>query len=643
MQKTQTVRYGVSTLSDYDIFLFKQGTHYTLYEKIGAQRHTAEDGTEGIAFSVWAPNAQSVSVVGDFNGWSPDAHPLAPRWDASGIWEGFIPGLEKWTLYKFHILNSRNEHKDKMDPFARAFEVPPRTASIAHWPDYAWQDGEWMKNRAAATSLSAPWSVYEVHLGSWKHHWDDGLSLSYRELAEELPRYCTEMGFTAVELLPVMEHPFYGSWGYQTLGYFAPSSRYGAPEDFMALVDALHQSGIAVILDWVPSHFPTDDFGLARYDGTALYEHEDPQKGYHPDWGSYIFNYSRNEVRSFLISSAVYWLDQYHIDGLRIDAVASMLYLDYSRKAGQWQPNVHGGRENLEAIAFLQDLNREVYGRFPDVQTIAEESTDWPMVTRPVFLGGLGFGMKWNMGWMHDTLAYMSLDSVFRSYHQNQLTFSIWYAFSENFMLPLSHDEVVHGKSSLINKMPGDWWQKRANLRLLLGYMWAHPGKKLLFMGGEFGQGLEWNHNAALEWHLLEKPEFRGLQQWVKDLNTALREYPPLHELDFSQDGFRWIDCTDWQQSVVAWLRKGKQDGEYILCVCNFTPVPRAPYRVGVPCVGHWRELLNSDAVLYGGSGVGNAGGMDSEPVPSHGHPQSLLLTLPPLSVLLFHFKAPAP
>ena len=643
MQKTQTVRYGVSTLSDYDIFLFKQGTHYTLYEKIGAQRHTAEDGTEGIAFSVWAPNAQSVSVVGDFNGWNPDAHPLAPRWDASGIWEGFIPGLEKWTLYKFHILNSRNEHKDKMDPFARAFEVPPRTASIAHWPDYAWQDGEWMKNRAAATSLSAPWSVYEVHLGSWKHHWDDGLSLSYRELAEELPRYCTEMGFTAVELLPVMEHPFYGSWGYQTLGYFAPSSRYGTPEDFMALVDALHQSGIAVILDWVPSHFPTDDFGLARYDGTALYEHEDPQKGYHPDWGSYIFNYSRNEVRSFLISSAVYWLDQYHIDGLRIDAVASMLYLDYSRKAGQWQPNVHGGRENLEAIAFLQDLNREVYGRFPDVQTIAEESTDWPMVTRPVFLGGLGFGMKWNMGWMHDTLAYMSLDSVFRSYHQNQLTFSIWYAFSENFMLPLSHDEVVHGKGSLINKMPGDWWQKRANLRLLLGYMWAHPGKKLLFMGGEFGQGLEWNHNAALEWHLLEKPEFRGLQQWVKDLNTALREYPPLHELDFSQDGFRWIDCTDWQQSVVAWLRKGKQDGEFVLCVCNFTPVPRAPYRVGVPCVGHWRELLNSDAVLYGGSGVGNAGGMDSEPVPSHGHPQSLLLTLPPLSVLLFHFKAPAP
>ena len=640
MQKTHAVRYGVSTLTDYDIFLFKQGTHYTLYDKMGAHRHAAEDGTEGVAFSVWAPNARSVSVVGDFNDWNPEAHPLAARWDGSGIWEGFIPGLGKWTLYKFHILNSRGEPKDKMDPFARAFEVPPRTASIAHWPDYAWQDAEWMRGRSAATALSAPWSVYEVHLGSWKHHWDDGLSLSYRELAEELPRYCTEMGFTAVELLPVMEHPFYGSWGYQTLGYFAPSSRYGSPEDFMALVDALHRSGIAVILDWVPSHFPTDDFGLARYDGTALYEHENPQKGYHPDWGSYIFNYGRNEVRSFLISSAVYWLDRYHIDGLRIDAVASMLYLDYSRKAGQWQPNVHGGRENLEAIAFLRDLNREIYGRFPDVQTIAEESTDWPMVTRPVFLGGLGFGMKWNMGWMHDTLAYMSLDSVFRSYHQNQLTFSIWYAFSENFMLPLSHDEVVHGKGSLINKMPGDWWQKRANLRLLLGYMWTHPGKKLLFMGGEFGQGLEWNHNAALEWHLLEKPEFRGLQQWVKDLNAALRTCPPLHELDFSQEGFRWVDCTDWQQSVIAWLRKGRRDGEFVLCVCNFTPVPRVPYRVGVPCPGRWRELLNSDAALYGGSGMGNAGGMDAEPLPSHGFSHSLLLTLPPLSIVVFHFGA---
>ncbi|RRD64747.1 1,4-alpha-glucan branching protein GlgB [Fretibacterium sp. OH1220_COT-178] len=643
MRKDHAVRYGVSTLTDYDIFLFKQGTHYTLHDKMGAQRHIAEDGTEGIAFSVWAPNARSVSVVGDFNGWNPEAHPLAARWDGSGIWEGFVPGLEKWTLYKFHLLNSRGEHKDKMDPFARAFEVPPRTASIVHWPDYEWRDSGWMAGRAGVTSLHAPWSVYEVHLGSWKHRWDDGLSLSYRELAEELPRYCTEMGFTAVELLPVMEHPFYGSWGYQTLGYFAPSSRYGSPEDFMALIDALHQSGVAVLLDWVPSHFPTDDFGLARYDGTALYEHENPQKGYHPDWGSYIFNYGRNEVRSFLISSAVYWLDHYHIDGLRIDAVASMLYLDYSRKAGQWEPNVHGGRENLEAISLLQDLNREVYGRFPDVQTVAEESTNWPMVTRPVFLGGLGFGMKWNMGWMHDTLGYMGLDSVFRSYHQNRLTFSICYAFSENFMLALSHDEVVHGKGSLINKMPGDWWQKRANLRLLLGYMWAHPGKKLLFMGGEFGQGLEWNHNAALEWHLLDKPEFRGIQQWVKDLNAALRTCPPLHELDFSPEGFRWVDCTDWRQSVLAWLRKGRDDGEFVLCVCNFTPVPRTPYRVGVPRPGYWREMLNSDALLYGGSGMGNAGGVEADQVPSHGYPQSLPLVLPPLSIVLFHYRTPAP
>ena len=633
------VRHGVSPLTDYDIFLFKQGTHYSLYNKMGAQRFTDEDGTEGVAFSVWAPNAQAVSLVGDFNGWDGGAHPLAVRWDGSGIWEGFVPGLEKWDLYKFRIRNSRGEYKDKMDPFSRFFEVPPRTSSIIHWPEHVWGDGEWMRTRSQAMSLSAPWSVYEVHLGSWKRHWDDGLSLSYLELAQELPAYCTDMGFTAVELMPVMEHPFYGSWGYQTLGYFAPTSRYGTPEDFMALVDALHQNGIAVILDWVPSHFPTDDFGLARYDGTALYEHEDPRKGYHPDWGSYIFNYSRNEVRSYLISSAAFWVDQYHADGLRIDAVASMLYLDYSRRGGQWVPNVYGGRENLEAISLLQDMNRELYGRFHDIQTIAEESTDWPMVTRPVFLGGLGFGMKWNMGWMHDTLEYMSLDSVYRSWHQNQLTFSIWYAFSENFMLPLSHDEVVHGKGSLMNKMPGDWWQKRANLRLLYGYMWMHPGKKLLFMGGELGQGLEWNHDTALEWHLLDKPDFQGIQRWVRDLNEALREYPPLYELDFSPEGFRWVDCSDWQQSVVSWLRKGQSDDEYILCAANFTPVPRHGYRVGVPRSGFWREILNSDAPIYGGSGVGNAGGMEADMIPSHGLPCSLPLTLPPLGIVVFHFK----
>ncbi|NLL36960.1 MAG: 1,4-alpha-glucan branching protein GlgB [Fretibacterium sp.] len=636
MKDKKTVEHGLSLLTDYDIFLFKQGTHYTLFDKMGAQKTANSKGVEGVIFSVWAPNAQKVSVVGSFNHWNPEAHPLAARWDSSGIWEGFIPSVNKWDLYKFHIVNSRGEHKEKIDPLSRLFEVPPKTSSIVHWPEYEWGDEEWMANRHKHTSLSAPWSVYEVHLGSWRHDWATGHSLSYRELAEQLPKYCKEMGFTAVEFLPVMEHPFYGSWGYQTLGYFAPSSRYGTPEDFMFLIDELHQHEIAVILDWVPSHFPVDDFGLARYDGTALYEHEDPQKGYHPDWGSYIFNYSRNEVRSYLISSALFWIDHYHADALRIDAVASMLYLDYSREDGQWQPNIYGGRENLEAISLLQDMNRELYGRFPDIQTIAEESTAWPMVTRPVFLGGLGFGMKWNMGWMNDSLSYMSLDSVFRSYHHNQLTFSIWYAFSENFMLPLSHDEVVHGKGSLINKMSGDWWQKRANLRTLLGYMWTHPGKKLLFMGGEFGQGLEWNHNTALEWHLLARPEHQALQQWVKDLNTALKENPPLYELDFSPEGFRWVDCTDWQQSVIAWLRKGKKPDDYILCVCNLTPVPRHHYRIGVPKDGFWKELLNSDATIYGGSGIGNAGGMEADPVASHGYSHSLPLELPPLSILLF-------
>ena len=632
-------RYDESIVTDYDIFLFKQGTHYTLYQKMGAHKTTAKDGTDGVCFAVWAPNAQAVSVVGGFNGWDSSSHPMEIRWDGSGIWEVFIPGLAKWELYKFRIKNSLGEYKDKMDPFSAFFEIAPRTSSILHWPDYEWKDEEWMAGRKKHTSLSAPWSVYELHLGSWKRHWDDGMSLSYVELAEELPKYCKEMGFTAVEMLPVMEHPFYGSWGYQTLGYFAPSSRYGTPEDFMLLIDKLHQAGIAVVLDWVPSHFPVDDFGLARYDGTALYEHQDPRKGFHPDWGSYIFNYSRNEVRSFLISSAIYWLDRYHIDGLRIDAVASMLYLDYSRKAGEWDPNAHGGRENLEAMAFLRDMNKEIYGRFPDVQTIAEESTDWPMVTRPVFIGGLGFGMKWNMGWMHDMLSYMTNDPIHRSYHHNQLTFSIWYAFSENFMLSISHDEVVHGKRSLMSKMPGDWWQRRANMRLLLGYMWMHPGKKLLFMGSEFGQGLEWNHNSVLEWHLLQQPEFQGIQQWVKDLNAALRRYPPLYERDFLQDGFQWLDCTDWQKSIVAFLRKGADNGEYVLVAANFTPVPRGHYRIGVPQGGFWTETLNSDAGIYGGSGMGNAGGMEAEQFSCHGHGWSLPLTLPPLAIVVFHSK----
>ena len=526
-----------------------------------------------------------------------------------------------------------------MDPFSRAFELPPRTSSITHWPEYQWGDSEWLAHRGERMNLSAPLSVYEVHMGSWRRHWDDGLSLSYREMAEELPGYCEDMGFNAVEFLPLMEHPFYGSWGYQTLGYFAPTARYGTPEDLMYLIDSLHKKGIAVILDFVPSHFPTDDFGLARYDGTALYEHEDPRKGYHPDWGSYIFNYGRNEVRSYLISSAAFWIDQYHADGLRIDAVASMLYLDYSRKNGEWIPNIYGGRENLEAISLLRDMNSELFGRFGTIQTVAEESTDWPMVTRPVFLGGLGFGMKWNMGWMHDTLAYMSLEPIYRSWHQNQLTFSIWYAFSENFMLPLSHDEVVHGKGSLINKMSGDWWQKRANLRLLYGYMWAHPGKKLLFMGGEFAQGLDWNHDSALEWHLLQKDDFRGIQDWVRDLNRAYKEYPPLYELDFSSEGFRWVDCSDWHESIIVWLRKGKSNDEYILCAANFTPVPRYGYRVGVPRSGFWKEILNSDATKYGGGGIGNCGGMEAEMVECHNMPYSLQLSLPPLGIVMFHFS----
>lgn len=638
---SEQYRHDVSLLTEFDIFLFKQGTHYTLYEKMGAHELVTPDGTKGVYFAVWAPNARAVSVVGDFNHWNMHTHPMACRWDDSGIWEIFIADINKWTLYKFHLINSRGEHKDKIDPFSFSFEIAPRTASITHWPEYDWNDSTWMQNRYKQTSLSAPWSIYELHLGSWKHRWNDNLSLSYRELAEELPSYCREMGFTAVEMLPIMEHPFYGSWGYQTLGYFAPTSRYGTPEDFMYLIDRLHQSGLAVILDWVPSHFPIDDFGLARYDGTALYEHEHPQKGYHPDWGSYIFNYGRNEVRSYLISSAVFWLERYHADGLRIDAVASMLYLDYSRKQGEWEPNNHGGRENLEAMSLLQDLNKEVYRRFPDVQTIAEESTSWPMVTRPVFLGGLGFGMKWNMGWMHDILNYLSLDPIYRSYHHNQLTFSIWYAFSENFVLAFSHDEVVHGKGSLINKISGDWWQRRATLRLLLGYMWTHPGKKLLFMGCEFGQGLEWNHNTALEWHLLERPEYRGLQEWVKDLNRALHSQPALYELDFNQEGFQWVDCGDWQQSIIAFLRRGHPASPCILSVCNFTPIPRTHYRVGVPCSGFWKEILNSDAATYGGSNIGNLGGQDTQMVSSQSQPFSLSLTLPPLSIVVFQYVSP--
>lgn len=628
---------GINIFTDQDIYLFKEGNHFRLYEKMGA--HVIEhEGVRGVYFAVWAPNAESVSVIGDFNGWNKDKDPLSPRWDGSGIWEGFIPNLDKGTIYKYHIRSRFNHYEvDKADPFAFYSEVPPKTASVIWDLNYEWNDEEWMRNRYRHNRLDAPISIYEVHLGSWRRVITGGnRPLTYRELAAQLVDYVKDMGFTHVEFLPVMEHPFYGSWGYQVTGYFAPTSRYGTPQDFMYLIDCLHQAGIGVILDWVPSHFPSDEHGLAYFDGTHLYSHADPRKGFHPHWYSYIFNYGRYEVRNFLISSALFWLDKYHVDGLRVDAVASMLYLDYGRQEGEWIPNEYGGRENLEAISFLKRLNEMVYKEYPDTQTIAEESTAWPMVTRPTYVGGLGFGMKWNMGWMHDTLDYFSKDPIFRKYHHNQLTFSIWYAFSENFLLPLSHDEVVHGKGSLIGKMPGDEWQRNANLRLLFGYMYGHPGKKLLFMGGEIGQWKEWNHEEGLEWFVLEYPFHRGIRDWVKDLNHLYRNEPALYELDFSPDGFEWVDFHDWQQSIISFIRKGKERDKSILIVCNFTPLPRYNYLVGVPEGGFWKELLNSDSEFYSGSGMGNGGGAVTTSIPWNGRPYSLSLTLPPLSVIFF-------
>jgi len=634
---TTTVRHDITLLTDHDIYLFKEGNHFSLYDKLGSHPLTI-DGKEGIYFAVWAPNAETVSVIGNFNGWNKGSHSLMPRWDGSGIWEGFIPGISKGEVYKYHIVSRHNNYSvDKGDPFAFCWELPPKTASVA-WPlDYEWSDSEWMSNRHAHNNLDAPFSVYEVHLGSWRRvPEENNRFLTYRELAHSLADYVRHMGFTHVELLPVMEHPFYGSWGYQTTGYFAPTSRYGTPQDFMYMIDHLHQNGIGVILDWVPSHFPSDEHGLSYFDGTYLYEHSDPKKGYHPEWNSYIFNYSRNEVRNFLISNAMFWLEKYHIDGLRVDAVASMLYLDYSRSEGEWIPNKYGGREDLDAIFFMKRLNEAVYNAHPDVQTIAEESTAWPMVSRPTHLGGLGFGMKWNMGWMHDTLKYMSKEPIFRKYHHEQLTFSIWYAFSENFTLPLSHDEVVHGKGALIGKMPGDEWQRNANLRLMFGYMYGHPGKKLLFMGGEFAQWKEWNHDESLEWHGLEYPSHQGVQRCVRDLNHLYRNEPALHELDFSADGFEWIDFHDWEESTLSFIRRGRNTNDIILVVCNFTPALRYDYRVGVPKGGFWRELLNSDAEIYGGSGKGNAGGLHADHVPVQGRDFSISLTLPPLGILFF-------
>ncbi|PZN30421.1 MAG: 1,4-alpha-glucan branching enzyme [Proteobacteria bacterium] len=625
---------GGSLLTDHDIYLFRQGTHFRLYDKLGA--HPMQCGGEdGTWFAVWAPNAHAVGVIGEFNDWSPGRHWLEPRADSSGIWEGFVPGARVGMAYKYRI-ESQGRSFDKGDPFARSWECPPLTASRI-WKDaYPWRDDAWMRMRRERNALDAPMSIYEVHLGSWRRKPEEGNRwLSYRELAEQLPQYVQAMGFTHVELLPVMEHPFYGSWGYQCTGYFAPTARYGTPEDFKFLIDRLHEHGIGVILDWVPSHFPEDAHGLVYFDGTHLFEHQDRRQGFHPEWNSWIFNYGRNEVRAFLASSALYWLDEFHIDGLRVDAVASMLYLDYGRQPGEWIPNREGGRENLEAMSFLQRLNEAVYRDHPDTQTMAEESTAWPMVSRPTSIGGLGFGMKWNMGWMHDTLGYFKHDPVHRKYHHNDLTFSLWYAFNENFVLPLSHDEVVYGKGSLLRRMPGDEWQRFANLRLLFGYMWTHPGKKLLFMGGEFGQWNEWNHDASLDWHLLDQPLHRALTHWVGDLNRVLRERPALHARDFDAHGFEWIDAHDAEQSVLSYLRRGAH-GEMALIVCNFTPVPRHNYRVGVPVPGWWREVLNSDASLYGGSGQGNLGGVEAAPVGSHGRYHSLAITLPPLGMVVF-------
>jgi 1,4-alpha-glucan branching enzyme len=634
------VRYDVSQLTDDDLHLFNEGTHYRLYEKLGAHCVT-RNGVEGTCFAVWAPNAEYVSVIGDFNQWDKGAHPLRMRGN-SGIWEGFLPPVHKGAGYKYHVASRFMGYRaDKADPFALYTEQPPKTASRVWDLEYEWHDRDWMNSRHQRNSLHAPQSIYEVHMGSWARVPEDGdRSLSYRELAPKLAEHVNRLGFTHVEFLPVMEHPFFGSWGYQTTGYFAPTSRYGSPQDFMYLVDYLHQHGIGVILDWVPSHFPTDEHGLGYFDGTHLYEHSDPRQGFHPDWGSFIFNYGRNEVRSFLMSSAMYWLSEYHIDGLRVDAVASMLYLDYSRKEGEWIPNKYGGRENLEAIDFLRRFNQDVYSAHGDVETVAEESTAWPMVSRPTYVGGLGFGMKWDMGWMHDTLLYFEKDPIHRRYHHGIITFRMLYAFNENFVLPLSHDEVVHGKGSLVGKMPGDEWQRFAGLRLLYAYMWSQPGKKLLFMGCEFGQVSEWRHDSSLEWHVLQYANHAGVQRFLEDLNRRYRSEPALYECDFDSKGFEWIDGGDAENSVLSYLRHGNRPEDTILVVLNFTPVVRLNYRVGVPAAGYWEELLNSDANQYWGSGLGNLGGVESSPVGAHGRPNSIALTLPPLAAAFFKRRA---
>ncbi len=626
-----------SLFTDFDIDLFKGGKHFRLYEKLGA--HLIEvDGVKGVYFAVWAPSARSVSVVGDFNYWIQGEHSLEVRWDSSGIWEGFIPGIEKGTTYKYKIQsNNGGIITEKADPFALYCEHPPHTASVVWDLEYKWKDKKWMDTRKNHNDLDKPYSVYEVHLGSWKRN-AEGKFLTYLELAEDLVNYVKETGFTHVEFMPIMEYPYDPSWGYQLVGYFAPTSRFGKPQDFMVLVDKLHQAGIGVILDWVPSHFPDDAHGLGFFDGSNLFEHPDRKKGYHPDWKSLVFNYGRSEVRSFLISNAIFWLQHYHADALRVDAVASMLYLDYSRKDGEWEPNIFGGRENLDTISFLKEFNEAVYSNFEGVQTIAEESTSFPMVSRPTFAGGLGFGMKWMMGWMHDTLEYFQKDTVYRKYHQNDLTFSMTYTFSENFMLPLSHDEVVYGKKSIAGRMPGDEWQKFANLRLLYGYMFMHPGAKLLFMGCEFGQSAEWNFEGSLDWHLLQYGFHEGIKKTITDLNELYKTQPALHEKQFSPEGFEWINYSDHQNAVMTFIRKGNKPKDDVIVVCNFTQVVRQNYRIGLPKKGKFAEIFNSDAIIYGGSGVKNPNKLTVEALPYDGRDYSIELLLPPLSVTVYKF-----
>lgn len=626
------------TLTDYDIHLFAQGKHWEIYERLGAHHHEVDD-VKGVRFAVWAPNAKRVSVVGDFNNWDARVHPMQPNGE-SGIWELFIPGLKTGERYKYDLVSHHEGYQAlKVDPYGFHAERRPNTASIvAELDGYEWGDDDWMQNRPRKDPLTAPMSIYEMHLGSWKRKGENEW-LTYREMVDELIPYIKEMGYTHIELLPIAEHPFDASWGYQVTNYYAPTSRFGEPKDFMYFVDQCHQNQIGIILDWVPAHFPKDGHALSYFDGTHLYSHADPRQGEHPDWGTYIFNYGRNEVRNFLIANALFWLEKYHIDGLRVDAVSSMVYLDFSREEGQWIPNQHGGNENLEAVSFLQEFNHLVHEKFPGAVTVAEESTAWPMVSRPTYLGGLGFTMKWNMGWMHDTLSYMSKDAVYRKWEHNKLTFSMVYAFNENFVLALSHDEVVHGKGSLINKLPGDWWQKFAQLRLLFGYQYTHPGKKLNFMGAEIGQWTEWSENSSLEWHLLDMPTHQHLKRFVNDLNHLYRSEPALYEQDFVSDGFQWIEANDSDNSVFAYMRMAKKSSDFLVIACNFTPIARENYRVGVPMAGSYRELFNSDAEIYGGSNVGNLGGMNTDPISRHGFGQSLNLSLPPFGMVILKIR----